>query len=87
MRYILSEVKHDDSFLTTAIEFSSITVDLARGKIRKSVTLNLRVSPEFKRKLVREAKKEKRSVTNCIEVALAEWWRRKRSSAKKQSRK
>jgi hypothetical protein len=81
-----SEGKRDDSFLTTAVEFSSITVDLARGKMRKSVTLNLRVSPEFKRKLVREAEKEKRSVTNYIEVALAEWWRRKHSPAKKQSR-
>ncbi len=75
--------RRNDRFLTTAIEFSSITVDLARGKMRKSVTLNLRVSPEFKRKLVREAKKEKRSVTNYIEVALAEWWRRKHSSANK----
>jgi predicted HicB family RNase H-like nuclease len=55
--------------------------------MRKSVTLNLRVSPEFKRKLVTKAKKEKRSVTNYIEVALAEWWRRKYASAKRQSRK
>jgi predicted HicB family RNase H-like nuclease len=44
--------------------------------MRKSVTLNLRVSPEFKRKLAKEAKKERRSVTNYIEVALAELWRR-----------
>jgi predicted HicB family RNase H-like nuclease len=87
MRYMSNEEKRDASFLTTAIEFSSITVDLARGKMRKSLTLNLRVSPEFKRKLVGEAKKEKRSVTNYIEVALAEWWRRKHASAKKQSRK
>jgi predicted HicB family RNase H-like nuclease len=48
--------------------------------MRKSVTLNLRVSPEFKRRLVTEAKKEKRSVTNYIEVALAGWWKRKRIS-------
>jgi len=55
--------------------------------MRKSVTLNLRVSPEFKRKLVMEARKEKRSVTNYIEVALAEWWKRKRSSATTQLEK
>jgi predicted HicB family RNase H-like nuclease len=55
--------------------------------MRKSVTLNLRVSPEFKRKLVKEAKKENRSVTNYIEVALADWWKRKHSSAIRQSRK
>jgi predicted HicB family RNase H-like nuclease len=52
--------------------------------MRKSVTLNLRVSPEFKRRLVSEARKEKRSVTNYIEVALAEWWKRKRTSASTQ---
>ncbi len=44
--------------------------------MRKSVTLNLRVSPEFKRKLAKEAKKVRRSVTNYIEVALTELWRR-----------
>jgi predicted HicB family RNase H-like nuclease len=52
--------------------------------MRKSVTLNLRVSPEFKRRLVLEARKEKRSVTNYIEVVLAEWWKRKRTSASTQ---
>lgn len=41
--------------------------------MRKSVTLNVRVSPEFKRKLGTEARKEKRSITNYIEVALAGW--------------
>lgn len=87
MRYTSSKETRDGSCLTTTFEFSSITVDLARGKMRKSLTLNLRVSPEFKRKLVGEAKKEKRSVTNYIEVALAEWWRREHASAKKQSRK
>jgi len=55
--------------------------------MRKSVTLNLRVSPEFKRRLVSEAKKEKRSVTNYIEVALAEWWKQKRTSASTQPMK
>jgi predicted HicB family RNase H-like nuclease len=40
----------------------------------KTETLNLRVSPEFKRRLVEEAKRVNRSVTNYIEVALAEFW-------------
>jgi predicted HicB family RNase H-like nuclease len=53
--------------------------------MRKSVTLNLRVAPEFKRRLVAEARKDKRSVTNYIEVALEEWWKRKRSSVSNQS--
>jgi predicted HicB family RNase H-like nuclease len=55
--------------------------------MRKSVTLNLRVSPEFKRRLVAEARKEKRSVTNFIEVALEKVWKRKRHSATTQLEK
>ena len=49
--------------------------------MRKSVTLNLRVSPEFKRRLVAEAKREKRSVTNYIEVVLAQWWKHRKKAA------
>jgi predicted HicB family RNase H-like nuclease len=40
----------------------------------KTETLNLRVSVEFKRRLVEEARKEKRSVTNYIEAAITEFW-------------
>jgi hypothetical protein len=40
----------------------------------KSETLNLRVSVEFKRRLIEEARKEKRSVTNYIEVAMTKLW-------------
>ena len=40
----------------------------------KTETLNLRVSAEFKRRLIEEAKKEKRSVTNYIEAAITELW-------------
>jgi len=54
--------------------------------MRKSVTLNLRISREFKQKLVREARKEKRSITNYIEVALTELWRGNHFPAKKRSR-
>jgi hypothetical protein len=40
----------------------------------KKKTLNFRVSAEFKRKLVEKAAKERRSLTNYIEVALNQLW-------------
>ncbi len=40
----------------------------------KTETLNLRISSEFKRKLKEEAAKEKRSVTNYLEVTLTALW-------------
>jgi len=40
----------------------------------KTETLNLRVSSDFKRKLMEAAAKEKRSVTNYLEVALTALW-------------
>jgi predicted HicB family RNase H-like nuclease len=43
----------------------------------KTETLNLRVSAEFKRRLIEEARKEKRSVTNYIEAAITELWNQK----------
>ncbi len=43
----------------------------------KTETLNLRVSAEFKRRLIEEARKEKRSVTNYIEAAMTELWNAK----------
>jgi len=45
----------------------------------KTETLNLRVSAEFKRRLIEEAKKDKRSVTNYIEAAMTELWTLKAS--------
>ena len=36
----------------------------------KTETLNLRVSAEFKRRLIEEARREKRSVTNYIEATI-----------------
>jgi len=50
--------------------------------MRKTETLNLRVSPEFKRRLMDEAKKEKRSVTNYLEATLANLWKAKTSRRK-----
>jgi predicted HicB family RNase H-like nuclease len=43
----------------------------------KTETLNLRVSADFKRRLAEEAAKEKRSVTNYLEVTLARIWERR----------
>jgi predicted HicB family RNase H-like nuclease len=43
----------------------------------KTETLNLRVSAEFKRRLMEEARKEKRSVTNYIEATITELWSQK----------
>jgi predicted HicB family RNase H-like nuclease len=43
--------------------------------MRKTETLNLRVSAQFKRRLMEEAKKEKRSVTNYLEATLASLWK------------
>ena len=45
----------------------------------KTETLNLRVSADFKRRLAEEAAKEKRSVTNYLEVLLTEVWERRES--------
>jgi predicted HicB family RNase H-like nuclease len=36
--------------------------------------LNFRVSAEFKRKLIEEAKKERRSLTNYLEATLTKLW-------------
>jgi predicted HicB family RNase H-like nuclease len=47
----------------------------------KTETLNLRVAADFKRRLIEEAAKEKRSVTNYLEVVLAEVWEHRNSRA------
>jgi predicted HicB family RNase H-like nuclease len=47
----------------------------------KTETLNLRVSPEFKRRVTEEARKVNRSVTNYIEATLSEFWTLKDISA------
>lgn len=45
--------------------------------MRKTETLNLRVSADFKRKLIEEAKNENRSVTNYLEFVLTRIWQGK----------
>jgi predicted HicB family RNase H-like nuclease len=49
----------------------------------KTETLNLRVSADFKRRLTEEAAKEKRSVTNYLEVILTEMWERRDSPVRR----
>lgn len=50
--------------------------------MRKKKTLSLRVSAEFKKKLVEEAKREQRSVTSYIEVTLGQLWEKKAIQSK-----
>ena len=47
---------------------------MARKSPAKSATLNLRVSPDFKKKLAEAAAKQRRSVTNYLEVTLLDLW-------------
>lgn len=54
--------------------------------MRKKETLSLRVSPEFKRKLIEEAKKDRRSVTNYIESTLARVWQETDSNDRRASK-
>jgi predicted transcriptional regulator len=49
--------------------------------MKKKETLNFRVSPEFKRRLIEEAKKERRSLTNYLEAALTNLWERQESES------
>jgi predicted HicB family RNase H-like nuclease len=43
----------------------------------KTETLNLRVSADFKKRLMEEAAKERRSVTNYLETTLLAYWERR----------
>jgi predicted HicB family RNase H-like nuclease len=49
--------------------------------------LNLRVSADFKRRLTEAAAKEKRSVTNYLEVILTELWEQRDSRAQRKIEK
>ena len=56
---------------------------MARKSEGKTETLNLRVSPDFKKKLAEEAAKERRSVTNYLEVTLLDLWEQQGTVIKK----
>jgi predicted HicB family RNase H-like nuclease len=52
--------------------------------MKKKETLNFRVSAEFKRRLIEEAEKERRSLTNYLETTLSKLWdERELTTAKK----
>ena len=42
--------------------------------VKKKETLNFRVSPEFKNRLIKEAEKEHRSLTNYLEITFTRLW-------------
>jgi predicted HicB family RNase H-like nuclease len=45
----------------------------------KTETLNLRVSTEFKKRLMEEAAREKRSVTNYLEATITAVWEQRQN--------
>lgn len=47
---------------------------MKREKGDKKETLNFRVSAEFKRRLIEEAAKERRSLTNYVENTFRKLW-------------
>jgi predicted HicB family RNase H-like nuclease len=52
--------------------------------MKKKETLNFRVSAEFKRRLIEEAEKERRSLTNYLETTFIKLWdERELTTAKK----
>jgi predicted HicB family RNase H-like nuclease len=53
----------------------------------KTETLNLRVSAEFKRRLMEEAAREKRSVTNYLEATITALWEQQQNKDTKVPRK
>ncbi len=53
---------------------TSMVATIRAAAMRKTATLNLRVSVEFKKRLIEAAKKEQRSVTNYLEATLSSMW-------------
>ena len=48
----------------------------------KDQTLNLRVSAEFKETLAEKAKRDRRSITNYLEVTLQDFWAREEAASR-----
>ena len=51
--------------------------------MKKTETLNLRVSAEFKKRLTEKAERQRRSITNYLESVLIELWEREGASENK----
>jgi hypothetical protein len=62
------------SRLTIVATFGSIAPEFVFALMRKKETLNFRVSAEFKRRLIEEADKERRSLTNYLETTFTKLW-------------
>ena len=60
---------------------------MARKSGGKTETLNLRVSPDFKKRLAEKAAKERRSVTNYLEVTLLDLWELESKGAAKKGKR
>ncbi len=85
MHYIMSTEK-SGLRLTGILVLVSIASEfglILMKKKGKKETLNFRVSAEFKQRLIQEAGKERRSLTNYLESTLVKLWEeRELSSAK-----
>jgi hypothetical protein len=57
--------------------------------MKKKETLNFRVSAEFKRRLIEEAERERRSLTNYLENTFTKLWdeRQLTTEKKRETRK
>ena len=75
-RYI---VKSRLTLLSAVVNIRSLAA--AIRFMRKTATLNLRVSSEFKKRLIDEAKRDKRSVTNYLEAMLSSFWDEKQKTS------
>lgn len=51
--------------------------------MKKKETLNFRVPAEFKRRLIEEATKQRRSLTNYLETTLREVWEKQEGDPSK----
>lgn len=73
MHYIMSSVK----CLELLDRSGTLSIASLRGCVefmKKKETLNFRVPAEFKRRLIEEAGKERRSLTNYLEITLSRLW-------------
>ena len=60
--------------------------DCVRSHEEKKETLNFRVSAEFKQRLIEQAERERRSLTNYLENTLTKLWDERELTARKKTR-
>jgi len=64
-------------------EKDAVALQFLASLMPKTETLNLRVSADFKKRLMQEAAKEKRSVTNYLETVVSAVWEQRQLSEDK----